>query len=160
MGTNIGKIIKDMADSGKLNDAIDVVTQGGSIGDVINVATDGESIGDLIKKVARNKQKNEPVTDDEDIVEEDEDVVDDEDGYTDDEADDEADNEAVDDEDTDGEEADDEDDDKPTAGGCQKAGSGLGAILGKLLKNINLGDVLKALIGLLIARKATEKDED
>ena len=73
MANNIGKIIKDIAESGKLEDAIDVVSNGGSIGDVIDVATDGESIGDIIKNVSRGRQQDE-----EEVVDEEEEIVDEE----------------------------------------------------------------------------------
>lgn len=123
-------IIKIAGEDGKLGDIVKTVTEGGSVGDLINVATDNGSIGDLIKKVAKKNADEEEVYDDSECTEEE---VDEEEEYDD--------SECTEDSGEDGEEVEEDEE--------ASSKKGFGDILGSILKNQDLGEIAKSVIGII-----------
>ena len=119
-------IIKIAGEDGKLGDIVKTATEGGSIGDLINVATDNGSVGDIVKKITGRKT--------DDVEEEyDEETVDEEEV--------ELEEETVEEEEVDGDAAE-----EPAEEGKR---GGFGAILGNILKNADLGEIAKGVIGII-----------
>ena len=123
-------IIKAAGEGGTLNEIVKTASEGGSLGDIINVATDNESVGELIKKVATKKQNG-----DEDVEEEyveEEEVVEEE-----------VEEEEVCSDSAEEEEECEEETEEETSN------KGLGSVLGGVLKNVDLGNIAKAVIGII-----------
>lgn len=121
-------IIKIAGEDGKLGDIVKTATEGGSIGDLINVATDNGSVGDIVKKITGRKTDNVEEEYDEETVDEEEVELEEE---TVEEEEEEVDGDAA---------------EEPAEEGKR---GGFGAILGNILKNADLGEIAKGVIGII-----------